>query len=175
LPTYANADGKVVVFFQDAGKFNYRYSTLGFQDAPNLDDGDMWPVSYALKKWSPAVERKVVNPADHSLWVGTGEANTSSDSYAGTGVLISTDGGAHFSRVGGDELQNTLVRRIVFGPAHVYVATSKGLFRRSLSAALTDPWTRVLYPATCPQAGARRRTPGISVTLSSSREPAASG
>ena len=60
MPAYANADGKVVLFFQDAGKFNYRYSTLGFQDAANLDDGDMWPVSYALKKWSPVVERKVV-------------------------------------------------------------------------------------------------------------------
>ena len=60
MPAYANADGKVVVFFQDAGKFNYRYSTLGFQDAASLDDGEMWPVSYALKKWSPAVERKVV-------------------------------------------------------------------------------------------------------------------
>src|SRR5438876_11700639 len=59
MPAYSNADGKVVVFFQDAGKFNYRYSTLGFQDAANLDDGDMWPVSYALKKWSPAVEKKV--------------------------------------------------------------------------------------------------------------------
>src|SRR5712671_4047189 len=53
-------DGKVVVFFQDAGKFNYRYSTLGFQDAANLDDGDLWPVSYALQKWSAVVERKVV-------------------------------------------------------------------------------------------------------------------
>ena len=60
MPAYANADGKVVVFFQDAGKFNYRYSTLGFQDAANLDDGDLWPVSYALQKWSPAVEKKVV-------------------------------------------------------------------------------------------------------------------
>jgi uncharacterized protein YdhG (YjbR/CyaY superfamily) len=59
MPAYSNADGKVVVFFQDAGKFNYRYSTLGFQDAANLDDGDMWPVSYALRKWSPAVEKKV--------------------------------------------------------------------------------------------------------------------
>ena len=59
MPAYANADGKVVVFFQDSGKFNYRYSTLGFQDAANLDDGDLWPVSYALKKWSPAVEKKV--------------------------------------------------------------------------------------------------------------------
>ena len=60
MPAYTNADGKVVVFFQDAGKFNYRYSTLGFQDAANLDDGDMWPVSYALTKWSPVVEKKVV-------------------------------------------------------------------------------------------------------------------
>jgi uncharacterized protein YdhG (YjbR/CyaY superfamily) len=59
MPAYANADGKVVVFFQNAGKFSYRYSTLGFQDAANLDDGDVWPVSYALKKWSPIVEKKV--------------------------------------------------------------------------------------------------------------------
>ena len=59
MPAYANADGKVVVFFQDSGKFNYRYSTLGFQDAANLDDGDLWPVSYALQKWSAVVEMKV--------------------------------------------------------------------------------------------------------------------
>ena len=60
MPAYANADGKVVVFFQDAGKFNYRYSTLGFQDAANLDDGDLWPVAYALQDWSPKVEKRVV-------------------------------------------------------------------------------------------------------------------
>ena len=59
MPAYANAAGKVVVFFQDSGKFNYRYSTLGFQDPANLDDGDLWPVSYALKKWSPMVEKKI--------------------------------------------------------------------------------------------------------------------
>jgi uncharacterized protein YdhG (YjbR/CyaY superfamily) len=60
MPAYANADGKVVVFFQDSGKFKYRYSTLGFQDAANLDDGDLWPVSYAVQKWSPAVQKKIV-------------------------------------------------------------------------------------------------------------------
>jgi uncharacterized protein YdhG (YjbR/CyaY superfamily) len=60
MPAYCDADGKVVVFFQDSGKFSYRYSTLGFQDVAHLDDGDMWPVSYALLKWSPAVEKKVV-------------------------------------------------------------------------------------------------------------------
>jgi uncharacterized protein YdhG (YjbR/CyaY superfamily) len=59
MPAYVNADGKVVVFFQDSGKFKYRYSTLGFQDAANLDDGDLWPVSYALKKWSAAAEKKI--------------------------------------------------------------------------------------------------------------------
>ena len=59
MPAYANEDGKIVVFFQDSGKFNYRYSTLGFQDTATLDDGDLWPVSYALQKWTPAVEKKV--------------------------------------------------------------------------------------------------------------------
>jgi uncharacterized protein YdhG (YjbR/CyaY superfamily) len=59
MPAYANADGKVVVFFQDAGKFKYRYCTLGFQDAATLDDGDMWPSSYALAAWSPDVEKRV--------------------------------------------------------------------------------------------------------------------
>ena len=60
MPAYANADDKVVLFFQDAGKFKYRYSTLGFQDAANLDDGDMWAASFALIKWSPMVEKQVV-------------------------------------------------------------------------------------------------------------------
>jgi uncharacterized protein YdhG (YjbR/CyaY superfamily) len=60
MPAYANADGKVVVYFQDAGKFDARYSTLGFNDTANLDDGDLWPVSFGLKGWSPAVEKKVV-------------------------------------------------------------------------------------------------------------------
>jgi len=61
MPAYTNADGKVVVFFQDSGKFSYRYSTLGFQDAANLDDGDLWPVSYALQNWSPVVEKKIAD------------------------------------------------------------------------------------------------------------------
>ncbi|WFE49383.1 hypothetical protein [Micromonospora sp. WMMD1155] len=59
MPAYANEGGKIVVFFQDSGKFNYRYSTLGFQDPANLDDGDLWPVAYALQSWSPEVEKKI--------------------------------------------------------------------------------------------------------------------
>ncbi|HEY5136725.1 MAG TPA: hypothetical protein VIJ41_13110 [Candidatus Nanopelagicales bacterium] len=60
MPAYADAAGKVVVFFQDAGKFKYRYCTLGFQESAALDDGDMWPVSFALTAWSRAVEKRVV-------------------------------------------------------------------------------------------------------------------
>lgn len=60
MPAYTDTDGKVVLFFQNSGKFNYRYSTLGFQDAAHLDDGDLWPVSYALQKWTSVVEKKVI-------------------------------------------------------------------------------------------------------------------
>lgn len=60
MPAYADAEGKALVYFQDAAKFKARYATLGFQDNANLDDGDLWPVSFALRRWTPAVEKKVV-------------------------------------------------------------------------------------------------------------------
>jgi uncharacterized protein YdhG (YjbR/CyaY superfamily) len=59
MPAYTNAEDKVVFCFKNSGKFNLRYSTLEFQDAAHLDDGDIWPVSFALQKWSPAIEQKV--------------------------------------------------------------------------------------------------------------------
>jgi len=59
MPAYA-LDGKVVCFFQDAGKFKARYATLGFQDPANLDDGAMWPTSFALIELTPAVEKQIV-------------------------------------------------------------------------------------------------------------------
>lgn len=59
MPAYANKDGKVVCFFQNASKFKYRYSTLGFQEDANLDDGNMWPVAFALKKLTAAEEVKI--------------------------------------------------------------------------------------------------------------------
>lgn len=59
MPAYADAQGKAVIFFQNAGKFGYRYCTLGFQEQANLDDGDMWPTSYAITAWTPAVEKRV--------------------------------------------------------------------------------------------------------------------
>ena len=48
MPAYANKDGKVVVFFRDAGKFKERYAMIGFNDSANLDEGSMWPIAFAL-------------------------------------------------------------------------------------------------------------------------------
>ena len=58
MPAYAK-DGKVVCFFQSAQKFKSRYATLGFSDEANLDDGAMWPTSFALKEWTAAVEAQI--------------------------------------------------------------------------------------------------------------------
>lgn len=59
MPAYANADGKVVCFFQSAYKFKARYATVGFNDAARLDEGAMWPVAFALKKLTGAEEKKI--------------------------------------------------------------------------------------------------------------------
>jgi uncharacterized protein YdhG (YjbR/CyaY superfamily) len=58
MPAYAK-EGKVVCFFQSAQKFKTRYATVGFNDAANLDEGDLWPVAYALKELTPAVEARI--------------------------------------------------------------------------------------------------------------------
>ena len=58
MPAYAK-DGKVVCFFKSAGKFNSRYATFGFEEAANLDEGAMWPTSYALKELSAADEARI--------------------------------------------------------------------------------------------------------------------
>jgi uncharacterized protein YdhG (YjbR/CyaY superfamily) len=59
MPAYANKNGKVVVFFRDAGKFKERYAMLGFNDTANLDSGTMWPVAYALTELSGSDEAKL--------------------------------------------------------------------------------------------------------------------
>ncbi|HEV2326112.1 MAG TPA: DUF1801 domain-containing protein [Terracidiphilus sp.] len=59
MPAYANENGNVVCFFQDAQKFKSRYATLGFSDKANLDEGVMWPTSFALKEITPAEEARI--------------------------------------------------------------------------------------------------------------------
>jgi uncharacterized protein YdhG (YjbR/CyaY superfamily) len=60
MPAYANQEGKIVCFFQSAQKFNARYATFGFNDTANLDEGAMWPTSFALKELTAAEEARIV-------------------------------------------------------------------------------------------------------------------
>ncbi len=121
-------------------------------------DGGVWRSTDRGERWKPVFDSMptlsigalAVNPADGSLWVGTGEANLSQDSYAGTGVYRSANDGATFRRVGDDSSgSNPLVSRTVFRVAfdssgNAYAATDNGLFRY---AASTGRWTEVLDPA----------------------------
>jgi uncharacterized protein YdhG (YjbR/CyaY superfamily) len=59
MPAWANADDKIVCFFQGATKYKMRYSTFGFQPAARVDDGDMWPTAFSLNTLSAADERKL--------------------------------------------------------------------------------------------------------------------
>ena len=59
MPAYANAEGKVVCFFRDAGKFKERYATFGFNPEANVDEGNMWPIAYALTKLTAIEEKRI--------------------------------------------------------------------------------------------------------------------
>ena len=121
-------------------------------------DGGVWRSSDLGQQWTAVFDSMptlsigalAVDPADGSLWVGTGEANTSQDSYAGTGVYRSTDEGATWQRVGDDSsgtnpLASHTVFRIAFDPSgNAYAATNNGLFRLAAGA---NQWTEVLAPA----------------------------
>ncbi len=69
MPAYAR-DGKVVCFFQSAQKFKTRYATLGFSDKASLDDGSMWPTSFALKELTPAVEKRITTLVKSAVAAG---------------------------------------------------------------------------------------------------------
>jgi len=60
MPAYVDKDEKIVCFFQTKFKFNYKYATLGFQDAAHLDEGAMWPVAFALTKLTATEEAKII-------------------------------------------------------------------------------------------------------------------
>ena len=121
-------------------------------------DGGVWSSTDDGQNWTPTFDSMPtlsigavsVDPTDGSLWVGTGEANTSQDSYAGTGVYRSSNDGASYQRVGDDlSGNNPLVTRTVFqltfdASGTAYAATNDGLWRM---AAGSNTWTDVLEPA----------------------------
>jgi uncharacterized protein YdhG (YjbR/CyaY superfamily) len=59
MPAYANKDGNVICYFTPADKFKSRYATFGFNDKAKLDEGNMWPTSFALKELTAADEKKI--------------------------------------------------------------------------------------------------------------------
>jgi uncharacterized protein YdhG (YjbR/CyaY superfamily) len=61
MPGFANADGKIVVFLQPASKFKTRYSTVGFEQPANLDDGDMWPTAFAFLALTPQTKKRLTD------------------------------------------------------------------------------------------------------------------
>jgi hypothetical protein len=116
-------------------------------------DGGVWRSTNQGKKWTPIFDSKptlsigalAIDPSDGSLWVGTGEANTSTDEYDGTGVYVSHNHGKTFQRVGGKSLTSALTFKIAFdGVGGVYAATSTGLYKTSASHPGT--WKLVLQP-----------------------------
>ena len=128
-------------------------------------DGGVWKLSGST--WTPLTDDAptlsigaLAVDTSHGLWVGTGEANASADSYAGIGVLYSGDGGANFSRVGGNELDNHTISRLVYTNGAILAATSQGLYRHSAApATFSQAWTPVLkegvapLPSVCTQSG----------------------
>lgn len=151
------ADPSISDFGSGWGLVTGRASALA-TDGPwvyaGFADGGVWRSGNAGKTWTPEFQNQPtesigslwVNPADHSLWVGTGEANTSADNYTGQGVYRSTDHGTTFHRVGGTELLNAQIASIATNGKYVFAATSHGLWRRPLSSRLNQPWQSVLKP-----------------------------
>lgn len=116
-------------------------------------DGGLWRTDNGGRTWTPlsgglpslSTGALLLGPG-HSLWLGTGEANTNADAYSGQGVYVSTNRGQTLRKVGGSALDGAEIYHMVDDKVgHVYAATTRGLFR--MSSAGTGSWTKVLAPS----------------------------
>jgi hypothetical protein len=118
-------------------------------------DGGVWKSTDAGQHWTPVFDTQGTlsigallvtgSGSTYKVYAGTGEANTNSDSYAGIGVLVSSNGGSSWSRVGGDELDGATIFRLVQDGGTLLAATSHGLY--SFRTASSTSWTAILQPA----------------------------
>jgi len=118
-------------------------------------DGGVWKTTDGGTTWTPLTDAAgslsigallvVPNATGYTVYAGTGEANTSSDSYAGIGVLASSNGGTSWSRVGDKELNGALIFRMTTSGNNILAATSHGLY--SIDRRSGTSWTAVLQPA----------------------------
>jgi hypothetical protein len=112
----------------------------------STDGGDHW-VALTDDLPTTSVGSLAIDPADHSVWLGTGESNSSGDEFLGLGVFRSADHGATWHAVATRQLDASMVARLTFdGRGHVFAATSQGVYRRSADAPLGRRWTLVLRP-----------------------------
>ncbi len=124
-------------------------------------DGGVWRTADGGQHWTPLTDSQATmsigallvtgSGSHYTVYAGTGEANTSQDSYAGVGVLASSDGGASWHRVGGPELNGALIFRLAQDGSTLFAATSHGLYR--FDTATSTTWTAVLQPAGPPSDG----------------------
>jgi len=119
-------------------------------------DGGVWKTTNGGSTWAPVTDSAdtlsigallvVTTAGGYTVYAGTGEANTSSDSYAGIGVLASTDGGTTWARVGGDDLNGALIFRLAQDGNQILAATSHGLYSHATTSN-SGPWAVLLQPA----------------------------
>ena len=124
-------------------------------------DGGVWKSTDGGQHWTPLTDTQdtlsigallvTSSGRGYTVYAGTGEANTSSDSYAGVGVIASTDGGSTWHRVGGSELNGALIFRLAQNGTTLLAATSHGLY--SFNTSSSTNWTAVLQPAGPPSDG----------------------
>ncbi|HEY6957951.1 MAG TPA: glycosyl hydrolase [Candidatus Limnocylindria bacterium] len=152
-PTFSNSGG-------GSGLVSGRMTALAIQGSTvwaGGADGGVWKSTDGGTSWTPTFDSMPglsvgaisVDPANDSVWVGTGEANTNADSYRGTGVYVTTDGSSwtHVGDGSAEDLDATTIARLAFdGNGHVFAASSKGLFKHSTTD-LTAAWTKVFDAA----------------------------